>query len=306
MPIQYERRDVQFSSGGVTCRGWLYLPEVQGKRPVIVLGHGLGAVKEMRLDAFAERFSAAGYVCLVFDYRHFGASDGEPRQLLDIERQRDDWAAAVEYARALPQCDGRIALWGSSFGGGHVIAMGARLPGLAAVIAQCPFSDGLASAMATSPVTTAKLLSKIVADLVAGARGRPPVLVPLAGAPRSAALMTAPDAVPGFLRLVPDGMAFRNEAAARIGLRITLDSPGRSARKISCPIMFCVCDTDSVAPARATERHARKAPRGEIKHYPFGHFDIYVGGGFERAVRDQIDFLERHVPIGQPPAPTDA
>ena len=95
------------------------------------------------------------------------------------------------------------------------------------------------------------------------------------------------------------------EPAARIGLRITLDSPGRSARKISCPIMFCVCDTDSVAPARATERHARKAPRGEIKHYPFGHFDIYVGGGFERAVRDQIDFLERHVPIGQPPAPTD-
>ena len=49
--------------------------------------HGLAGVKEMRLDAYAERFCAAGLACLVFDYRHFGESAGEPRQLLDIQRQ---------------------------------------------------------------------------------------------------------------------------------------------------------------------------------------------------------------------------
>ena len=49
----------------------------------------------MRLDTFAERFAAAGYSCLVFDYRHFGDSDGAPRQLLSIRRQLDDWAAAI-------------------------------------------------------------------------------------------------------------------------------------------------------------------------------------------------------------------
>ena len=46
------------------------------------MAHGLGGVRQMRLDAFAERFSSAGYRCLVFDYRHFGASAGETRQLL--------------------------------------------------------------------------------------------------------------------------------------------------------------------------------------------------------------------------------
>ena len=50
--------------------------------PMPVMAHGLGGVRQMRLDAFAERFSSAGYRCLVFDYRHFGASAGEPRQLL--------------------------------------------------------------------------------------------------------------------------------------------------------------------------------------------------------------------------------
>lgn len=54
---------------------------------MIVMAHSLGGVRQMRLDAFARRFSAAGCRCLVFDYRHFGASAGEPRQLLSVRRQ---------------------------------------------------------------------------------------------------------------------------------------------------------------------------------------------------------------------------
>ncbi|MGI5132359.1 hypothetical protein ACQEVB_36525 [Pseudonocardia sp. CA-107938] len=37
------------------------------------MAHGLGGIRQMRLDAYAERFAAAGYACLVSDYRHFGA-----------------------------------------------------------------------------------------------------------------------------------------------------------------------------------------------------------------------------------------
>ena len=106
MPIRSERLDIGFDSGGTTYRGWLYLPDSSAPPPVIVMAHGLGAVKELRLDAFAERFCAAGYACLVFDYRHFGASDGTPRQLIDIDTQLADWAAAVAYARTRPELNG--------------------------------------------------------------------------------------------------------------------------------------------------------------------------------------------------------
>jgi uncharacterized protein len=68
-------------------------------------------VRTMRLDAYAERFSAAGSACLVFDYRNFGDGEGQPRQLLDIGMQLADWAAAVAYARALGGIDhNRIGL----------------------------------------------------------------------------------------------------------------------------------------------------------------------------------------------------
>lgn len=291
-----QREDVSFTSGTDRISAWLYRPETGSATPLVVMAHGLGAVRTMRLDAYAERFCAAGYACLVFDYRNFGDSEGRPRQLLDVEMQLADWAAAVDYARTLPGVDpDRIALWGTSFGGGHVIESAARLRGIAAAVAQCPFTDGLASIGAINPVTAARVTALAVRDLFGARRGKPPVMIPTAGMPGEVALMTAPDAYSGYLRLVPEGVELRNEVAARIGLKVLFYRPGRSAEKISCPILFCVCETDSVAPAGPTLRYAAKAPRGEIKTYPEGHFAIYVDDAFERAVTDQIAFLDKHL-----------
>ena len=72
---------------------------------------------------------------------------------------------------------------------------------------------------------------------------------------------------------------------------------GRSARKVQAPILFCICDTDAVAPAETALRYAATAPRAEVKRYPGGHFDIYRGEPFEHAVADQTEFLVRHLAV---------
>jgi dienelactone hydrolase len=291
-----QREDVWFNSGHDRISAWLYRPASTGAAPLLVMAHGLGAVRTMRLDAYAERFCAAGYACLVFDYRNFGDSEGAPRQLLDIRMQLQDWTVAVAYARTLPGIDyNRIGLWGTSFGGGHVIATAARLPGIAAVVSQCPFTDSIASFATLSPLISARITALAVRDLVAARLGRPPVMVPTAGNPGEVALMNAPDAYPGFLKLVPDGTPLRNEVAARIGVKILPYRPGRLAAKVTCPILFCVCESDSVAPSGPTRRYAATAPRGQIKLYPEGHFEIYVGDAFERVVADQLDFLDKNL-----------
>ena len=111
------------------------------------MAHGFSGVREQRLDAYAERFAAAGLAVLVFDYRHFGASQGEPRQLLSIAPPaRADWRAAVAHARYLLEVDPkRVAVWGTSFSGGHVVAVAAADPAIAAVVSQAPFTDGLSA-----------------------------------------------------------------------------------------------------------------------------------------------------------------
>ncbi|QUR68782.1 alpha/beta hydrolase [Mycobacterium spongiae] len=292
------RQDVEFLSGPDTCRAWLYVPDAAAPAPVIIMGHGLGAVREMRLDAYAQRFTAAGYACLVFDYRYFGASGGQPRQLLDIDRQLADWASAIAFARTRTDIDPtRLSLWGTSFAGGHVIVAAARDQNIAAVISQCPFTDGVASTIAALDLrTTVKVVRCAIADVVASRRGRAPVMIAVAGQPHSAALMTAPDALPGYLDLVPEGSTHENAVASRIALRISWHRPGRHAAQVRCPILFSVCQTDTVAPAKATVRHARKAPRGELLLYPHGHFDIYHGQPFDEVIADQIAFLRRRMP----------
>lgn len=292
----FTRHDVSFISDGDSCAAWLYLPDGVTSPPVVILGHGLGATREMRLDAFAERFAAAGIAALAFTYRHFGDSEGEPRQLLSIKRQLADWDAAIEHVKNRDDVDGtRLAVWGSSFGGGHAITVASRHPELAAAVSQCPFTDGLASAKALGPVGSMRLMPLVGRDLLAKARGKQPVRITLAGTPGSKALMTAPDALPGYLALMPEGQTFVNEVAARVVPTITAYRPGRAAKKVASPILFCVCDTDSVTPPEETLAYARTAPKGEIKTYAAGHFDIYLGDAFEAVVADQVEFLTRHL-----------
>jgi fermentation-respiration switch protein FrsA (DUF1100 family) len=57
-----------------------------------------------------------------------------------------------------------------------------------------------------------------------------------------------------------------------------------------------VSDGDAITPPKPALAAAAQAPWSQVEHYPGGHFDIYVGEGFERAVADQVAFLERVLP----------
>jgi len=173
----------------------------------------------------------------------------------------------------------RIAVWGSSFGGGHAITVASRHPELKAAVSQCPFTDGLASALALGPAESLKVLPSVARDLASIVLRRPPAMIPLAGLPGSLTLMNAPDALRGYEALLPPDTTFRNEVAARVAPTIAAYRPGRSAKKINFPILFCVSNTDSVTPPAHTLRYAHTAPRGEIKRYDAGHFDFYLGEG---------------------------
>jgi dienelactone hydrolase len=293
------RTDVSFESAGTRCSAWLYRPDAEAPVPCVVLAHGFSGVREQRLDAFAERFAAAGLAALVFDYRHFGASDGEPRQLLDVGRQLADWQAAIAYARTLDGVDPeRVAIWGSSFSGGHVIATAARDSRVAAVISQAPFIDGLLQLRSFPPLHVLRLTAAGLRDELRAVRGAPPYVIKSTGAPGSLAVMTSPDADPGFRALGPPGFVWNDVVAARICTRVAMYRPGRHAKDVHCPWLVCVADKDQVTPPSLALAAAQRAPRAEVLRYPIGHFEIYLGEPFERAVADQTAFLSRHL-LGQ-------
>lgn len=291
---------VRFGSGDEWCAGRLVMPPGEGPHPIVVMGHGLGATTDLGLAAYADRFRSAGLAVLMFDYRGFGESDQTHAQWLDVKRQLADWRAAVAHARTIDGVDPqRIAIWGSSFGGGHVIRTGAT-EDVAAVIAQCPFTSGPASLMALGPVAGLRLMPAALHDLVAARTRRSATRLPLLGAPGDTALMTKPDCEPGYRALIPDDIDFDDTVDARIALHLGVQVPGRAARKVAVPMMVNVCDRDSLCPPETTVKLVSQAPHAEVLRYPVGHFEIYSGEWFERVVADQVEFLTRHLQ----PAPT--
>ncbi|WP_307217187.1 alpha/beta hydrolase [Microbacterium sp. SORGH_AS_0888] len=294
----------RFRSGDGECDASIFRPaaaEDGGPLPIIVLAHGLSGVKSLRLDVYAERFAQRGYVAMTFDYRHFGASTGEPRDFVDIPEQLEDWRSAVAFARTLEGVDPeRVILWGTSFGGGHVMTTAADDHRIAAVLAQCPFSDGEATGRATPKKTAQGLARLALRDRAAKLFGRRPVRVPVVGNPGDVAIMTAPGSFEGFRAIYEAaGVPFEiPEIPARVMLQVRNYRPGLRAADVTAPLLISLCERDTVTPAAATEELARRAPRGEIKRFDSGHFGIYVGDLFESVIAGQIEFIERHVPIG--------
>ena len=137
------RRDVEFQSSGITLRAHLYLPQGDGPFPLVVMAGGWCYVKELVQPEYAKVFAASGIAALVFDYRNFGDSDGEPRQHLDPWEQIEDYRNAISYAETLPFVrKDRIGIWGISYSGGHVLVVGAIDPRVKCIVSNIPVVDG--------------------------------------------------------------------------------------------------------------------------------------------------------------------
>lgn len=136
------RRNVTFASNGAQCAGWLYVPDglpAGGRAPAIVMSNAITAVKEMVLPAYAERFAAAGFVCLAFDFRFLGESGGEPRGQVFASEQIEDLRNAISWLSLQPEVDAnRIGAWGASFGAAHVLYLAAFDKRLKAAVATVP------------------------------------------------------------------------------------------------------------------------------------------------------------------------
>jgi fermentation-respiration switch protein FrsA (DUF1100 family) len=275
-------RDVSFPSHGETCAAWHLVGEGDAfagerRRPCVVMAHGLGGTKDSGLLPFAEAFAEAGLDVLLFDYRSFGESSGEPRQLAWPPRHREDYRAAVEFARSLDGVDPeRIVLWGTSWSGGHVVYVAAADARIAAVISQTPDLDGLKTLGRIREYAGLGQLLRLtwlgIRDAVGALRGRPPLMIPTVGP------------------------SWRNELTARAVFAEWTNRAIARMEGVDCPILMQIADRDSVAPAEAARAAAWRAKgRVEVREYPCAHFDIYLGEWRERAIADQLHFLRRRL-----------
>jgi uncharacterized protein len=116
-------------------------------------------------------------------------------------------------------------------------------------------------------------------------RAAEPFYIPVAGPPGSAAAIQSPEGVRGFESITAPDSSWRNEICARAFLvpsyRLT-----RKVRRIKIPILYCITEGDDVVPPALGMKTASRPPRGELRTYPGGHFDPFLGETFERMADD--------------------
>lgn len=302
-----------FTSHGVLCEGD-YLTAgsaaltTSAGRPCVVMAHGFGTTRDSGILPFAERFAAAGCDVLLFDYRGFGGSDapaGAPRQDVDHRRHREDYHSAIAAVRSRAGTDPeRVVVWGSSYSGGHVIAVAAHDPRLAGVISQGAAVDGLKALTGRGKVRApgtaapdspkgrgAALARAVLDDLARAATRRTPRTIAFLGDAGSGAMISGPGAEE-FSALT--GPSFRNEMCARGIARIPFNRPVRLASRVRCPTLLVIAEYDEIAPSTAIHEVARRiGPAAEVVPYDCGHFAIYAGEEFEDSVTRQVQFLQR-------------
>mmetsp|Transcript_7261 Transcript_7261/g.16597 ORF Transcript_7261/g.16597 Transcript_7261/m.16597 type:complete len:319 (-) Transcript_7261:650-1606(-) len=227
----WARTDLFFEcvSSGELCHGWYFQPALSsafepsadGKVPLVIMASGLGAQIDFGMDNYAKAFAQAGLAAFLFDYRGFGSSGGSPRNLAHPGRHLADLRAALALAAseaglapgaglaadAWGKADAsRVALWGTSLAGGHVLALagelGRRQSGdaglllgqagpmmIRAVVAQSPHLDGRANrAKNASPPPAGRglrgvlrLFRAALQDVARAALGLEPAYVPIVG-----------------------------------------------------------------------------------------------------------------------------
>lgn len=155
-----KKRTTLFSEGVAMSATWYVPPIASGTlNPVIVCCHGWGAPLMAHLEAskLPERLASEGFFVLTFDARGWGESDGVPVLLEPVRQDGVDTLArvrivrgvldplswitdirhAIDFVQGEPGVDpNRIGIWGSSFGGGTVLATAALDTRVKCVVSQ--------------------------------------------------------------------------------------------------------------------------------------------------------------------------
>lgn len=140
-----QERPIYFYSEGYRLDGTLYLPDdyQEGeRRPAIIPNSGYQGFNEFYPRLFAKNLTAAGYVCLGFDYRGFAQSEGKKGRVI-LNEQVEDIINALTFLSTQEEVNpDEIGLIGWGMGAANVIRVAAQDKRVQAVAALNGFFNG--------------------------------------------------------------------------------------------------------------------------------------------------------------------
>lgn len=295
------RKNITFDSKGLRCSGWLYMPddlEADQKAPAIVMAHGFTAVKEQGLSDFAERFVAAGFAALVFDYRYFGDSEGEPRSQVFPLEMVEDYRNAITWVSDQAQVDTqRIGIWGTSFSGGLVLYVGTFDKRVKTVVAQVPSTLNPESRRAINPELWDRAGEFLLRDRIerykTGVVNYMKVVAP-EGEPCA---LPGKEAYEGYMAIKELGPNWRNQVSLESLEKIREFDPVSLIHLMAPTALLLIpAEKDGLIPVDVVKSTYERAQQPKaLLVLQIKHFDIYREPWLSKAADAAIDWFKKYL-----------
>jgi len=284
--------DVSFECEGRTLRGWLLVPSGAGPFPAVVMSSGFAGVKEGFLGNPYHRVVAdAGIEVLLFDHANTGESDGEPRQELDPILQQRSYKDAITFLAGRDEVDAeRIGIWGTSYSGGHVLAVAAHDRRVKAVVSQAMTISGHRNLLRRHSAQSYAALRRGWADeRLRVAAGEPPTLVQAFGDDSESVRYQA-------ARPPSERANWRNEVTVRSWELYDEYEPAAFIERIApTPLLMIVPLDDTMTPAEdAIEAYDRALEPKQLITVAGTHYAVY-GEQFETTSTAARDWFVTHL-----------
>ena len=299
-----ERRDVTFKSGDSYAAGWFFPPTeatADGPVPAVAMAHGVGATKEMFLEPYARRFAEAGIAALLFDYRSFGTSGGEPRQRVYPRDQIEDYRSALTWLSLQPEVDAdRLGIWGTSFGGGTVLHVAAYDPLVKAVVSQVGAMDLYAiTRAAVGEEQFAALEQMIVQERARHATEGGEVYIPDIGRPGEGFALQSDQESYDFADEA-QAPSWKNQVAVSSFEAILEHAPAQSIDRIAPrPLLMLLAKDDQISsPELIRAAFDRAGEPKRLLELEGGHYSLYPwsrGESAEAAIEAATDWFAEHL-----------
>jgi hypothetical protein len=292
------RKDIAFSSNGLRCSGWLYVPgdlKKDARAPAIVMANGFTGVKEQVLPDYAAPFADAGFVTLAFDYRYFGESEGEPRSQVFPLEMVEDVRNAITWVSDQPQVNSqRIGIWGASYGGALVLHIAKYDRRVKAVVSEVPAAFSPEQRRAVNPQAwddmTRLLLEDRIARYKTGVVTYRKVVAP-EGEP-----CVVPGREPYEEYMGIRQPNWRNQVTLESLEKMREFDPASMIQMISPALLFIVAEKDCFFPPDFVKAIYERAMEPKaMSVLPVKHFEMYTEPWLTKSATMAIDWFKEYL-----------
>jgi len=293
------RKDITFISKGLRCSGWLYVPDdlkAGVKAPTIVMANGFTGVKEQILPDFAAKFVDAGFVTMVFDYRYFGDSEGEPRSQNFPLEMVEDYRNAITWVSDQPEVDPqRIGIWGTSYSGGLVLYVGTYDRRIKAVVSQVPYAPNPEQRRARNPQNWDDMVKILLKDRIERYKTGVVNYMKVVAPEGESCVLPGREAYEAYMSDKPPN--WRNQVTLESLEKMREFDPASMIHMMSpTALLFIAAEKDSFFPPDLVKAIYEKAGEPKaISVLPIKHFEMYREPCISKAAGEAISWYRQYL-----------